>query len=185
MKRNDVLHTLNARPGWLGRTSKQGEIVRIRWFLFSLLTVICLSLLIWIVQIFVANRIAQRDFATTPCWFVQEDRPQNLPGLAPGPKGFYIPNPLRQLNRRFVGLYLDETSVYAPHFAVAALDADGRPALWGWSYRKMDFWSLTEKSQSRRTGPLATFISEKDIRAACPDLKQPVQADRIRSARGN
>ncbi len=88
---------------------------------------------------------------------VKEDQPQNQPGLLPGPKGIYVPNPLRQLNRRFLGLGLDEASVYAPHFAVAALDADGRPALWGWSYRDWDFWSISEKAQSRRFGALDEF----------------------------
>lgn len=114
---------------------------------------------------------------------VKEDQPQNQPGLLLGPKGIYVPNPLRQLNRRFVGLGLDETSVYAPHFAVAALDADGRPELWGWSYRDWDFWSISEKTQSRRFGALDDFIGEEKIRAACPSLKQPTQPARLRVAR--
>ena len=157
--------------------------MKLRWFKFSILAVILLILLVWIALIFIANRIAQRDFAATPCWFIQEDQPHNIPKLVPGPQGFYIPNPLRQLNRRFVGLGLDEPSIYAPHFAVAALDADGRAALWGWSYRKMDFWSISERAQSRRIGRLVDFISEEKIRAACPGLKQPLQTDRIRGAR--
>jgi len=160
--------------------------MKARWFVFSLLACIFLIILIWIAQIFIANRIAQREFSATPCWFVQEDLAYNrLPGLVAGPKGIYIPNPLRQINRRFLGFGLYETSVYAPHFAVAALDADGRPALWGWSYRTWDFWSISEKAQSRRFGALNDFASEEEIRAACPNLKPPLQTGRIRQTKDN
>ncbi|MGH6763589.1 MAG: hypothetical protein ACRECW_18595 [Phyllobacterium sp.] len=141
--------------------------------------IVALFSLVWLAEIVVANQIAQRDFSSEPCWFIQEDRPINMPELVAGPQGIYVPNPLRQINRRFIGLGLSDPEVLAPHFAVAALDAKGRPALWGWSYRKIDFWSLTEKSQSRRTGPLADFISEEAIRAACPTLAPPINPKRL------
>ena len=141
--------------------------------------IIAILLLAWLAEIVMANQIAQRDFSSNPCWFIQEDRPVLTPGLVAGPQGFYIPNPLRQINRRFIGLGLNEPQVHGPHFAVAALDADGRPAVWGWSYLKMDFWSLTEKSQGRRTGALADFISEEEIRAGCPTLAAPINPKRL------
>ena len=103
------------------------------WLLFGVVAICLLAFALWFALIFQANRIARRDFSATPCWFVQERNPQNLPGLVAGPRGFYVPNPFRQLNRRFFGFGLDEPDSYAPHFAVAALDAEGRPALWAWS----------------------------------------------------
>ena len=142
-----------------------------------MLTILALVVLVplgfWVFQIATANRIAKRDFGPAPCWFVQEDRPQNLPELVAGPSGFYVPNPLRQLNRRYIHLGIDDANVYAPHFAIAALDREGRPALWGWSYRKRDFWPISKDSWSRG-GYLADFASEETILAACPDLKAPI-----------
>ncbi|MFV0477090.1 MAG: hypothetical protein ACK5ME_04545 [Parahaliea sp.] len=64
-------------------------------------------------------------------------------------------------------------NVSAPHFAIAALDSEGRPALWGWSYRQWDFWPVSRIAFSRN-GYLADFISEEGIRNACPDLAQPI-----------
>ena len=138
-------------------------------------------LLLWVTLIVMANQIARRDFSRDPCWFIPEDNPASLPELVAGPKGIYVPNPIRQINRRFLGFGLDEPNVYAPHFAVAALDADGRPALWGWSFLNMDFWSISEKAQSRGNGSLADFATEDAIRAACPSLAAPI--DRTRLAR--
>lgn len=150
------------------------------WLIHCAMAFILICLIVWSIEIIVANRIAERDFADEPCWLVQTDRPIRFPRLVPGPKGSYIPNLLRQLNRRYVGLGVYDLQVRSPHFAVAGLDAKGRPALWGWSYLKMDFWSLTEKSQSRRSGPLTDFISEEKIAAACPGLEKPKQAARLR-----
>lgn len=141
--------------------------------------IFAILLLAWLAEIVVANQIAQRDFSSNPCWFVPEDHPVLIPNLVAGPRGIYVPNPLRQVNRRFIGLGLRDPAVHAPHFAVAALDADGRPAVWGWSYWKMDFWSLTDKSQSRRFGALHDFISEEEIRAGCPALAAPINPKRL------
>lgn len=145
------------------------------WLLFGVLAIGVLVFAVWILLILNANWIGRRDFSATPCWFVQENNPQNLPGLATGPRGFYMPNPFRQLNRRFFGFGLDEPNNYAPHFAVAVLDAEGRPALWAWSYRNNQFWPLSEVSQSRG-GVVADFVDEATISAACPDLSPPLRS---------
>lgn len=142
--------------------------------------IIAILLLAWLAETVVANQIAQRDFSPEPCWFIQEDRPINWPELVAGPQGIYVPNPLRQINRRFVGLALSDPEVLAPHFAVAALDAKGRPALWGWSYRKMDFWSLSEVKIGGNLNPgTGTFTTGEAIRAACPTLAAPINPKRL------
>ena len=141
--------------------------------LLILTLVVLASLGFWLFQIVIANRIAARDFGPDACWFVQEDRPHNLPELVAGPSGFYVPSPLRQINRRFIGIGIEDRNVRAPHFAIAALDRDGRPALWGWSYRQRDFWPISKDAWSRG-GYLADFASEEAIRTACPDLKAPI-----------
>ncbi len=143
------------------------------------LGVVTVFLLAWLAEIVMANQIAQRDFHEKPCWFVQGDQPVKMPGLVAGPQGIYVPNLLRQLNRRFVGLGLDEPNLYGPHFAVATLDADGRPALWAWSYKKADFWPLSDKAQSRG-GVLTDFVSEETLRTACPDLRPPTNARQLK-----
>lgn len=141
--------------------------------------IIAILSLIWLTEIVVANQIAQRDFSPTPCWFVPEDHPVLIPNLVAGPRGFYVPNPLRQINRRYIGLGLREPQVHAPHFAVAALDADGRPTLWGWSYSNMDFWRL-DMAQSRGRPGLAEFITEDAMLAACPELTAPINPERLK-----
>lgn len=143
------------------------------------------GLLIWTVEIVMANQIAQRDFASNPCWFVQEDRPINMPELVAGPQGIYVPNPLRQINRRFVGLGLSDPEVTAPHFAVATLDVKGRPTLWGWSYRNRDFWPLSEMTLGRGTLSPGTggFTDGDVIRAACPTLAAPINPKRLEDSR--
>ena len=102
----------------------------------------------WLFQIASANRIAKRDFAPEACWFVQEKQPHSLPELVFGSSGFYVPNPLRQINRRFIGFGMEDANVRAPHFAIASLDREGRPALWGWSYSGLDL--NQDKAVSRR-----------------------------------
>lgn len=129
--------------------------------LFALLAVAAL----WLAGIVAANHIARRDFGPRPCWFVQEDRPLRLPRLVPGGQGILVPNPLRQINRAWLGLGLDEPGLRAPHFAVVGRDAEGAPALWGWSYRKFAFWPLHGPESA-----LIEFASPEEIRAACPDL---------------
>ena len=145
----------------------------------AFLGVMAVIVLIWTIEIVTANQIARRDFSQNPCWFVPEDNPANMPGLVPGPKGIYVLNPLRLINRRFIGFGLNDPNVHAPHFAVAALDTEGRPALWGWSFRNMDFWPLNAKAQSRGNGPLTDFASEDAIRLHCPSLATPVNAERF------
>ncbi|MCK4207588.1 hypothetical protein J3U99_22835 [Brucella pituitosa] len=148
--------------------------------MLTLSGIIAILSLIWLAEIVVANQIAQRDFGPEPCWFIQEDRPINMPELIAGPHGIYVPNPLRQINRRFVGLGLSDPEVLAPHFAVAALDAKGRPALWGWSYHNMGFWPLSEvKIGGNLTPGTGTFTSGEAIRAACPTLADPINPKRL------
>ena len=153
--------------------------MKTRRLIQAFLGITTVFLLLWITQILMANHIARRDFSQSPCWFVPEEQPSRMPKLVAGPSGMYIPNPFQQINRRFVGFGLNEPNLYAPHFAVAALDAEGRPALWGWSFLHMDFWSISEKAQSRGNGPLADFATEAAIRAACPLLAAPVNAKRL------
>ena len=153
--------------------------MKIRRLIQVFLGLITVFLLFWIVQVVRAHQIAWRDFSENPCWFIPEDHPANMPELVAGPEGIYVPNPLRLINRRFIGFGLDEPNVYAPHFAVAVLDAEGRPALWGWSFRHMDFWSISDQAQSRGKGSLADFATEEAIRAACPALAAPINTARL------
>lgn len=137
----------------------------------KVLAIICGSLLVglgWLYEIGRANVIAQRDFGPTPCWFVQKASPDDPPGLVAGPRGFYMPNPMRQINRKFL-LIGGDPGVAAPHFAVAARDADGTPGLWGWSYRERAFWSLRAAGRDQQSAFYDT--SDPDtLLAACPDL---------------
>jgi hypothetical protein len=130
--------------------------------------------LVWTGEIFRANRIAREKFGPSPCWFVQRANGRFPPLMAPGPRGFYLPNPLQQFNRRWLGLFIEDPAVLAPHFAVAARDARGDPALWGWSYRNRDFWSLRKPGGRLGHGGADDFFTDPEqILAACPDLSAP------------
>ena len=141
-----------------------------RWFLWVGAAALVLTSLIWLAEIWRANRLAQRDFGPNPCWFVQKPDADDPPGLVAGQGGFYLPNPLRQLNRRFLRLGADP-GVTPLHFAVAALDAEGTPNLWGWSYRARHFWALPKAGAQASNGSYNPGYAEA-IRAACPDLPQ-------------
>lgn len=123
----------------------------------------------WLYEIRRANVIAQRDFGPNPCWFVHRLPAGDPQHLVAGPRGFYLPNPLRQLNRRFVGFGIDDPQVLALHFAVAARDADGTPGLWGWSYRERAFWSLRATGRDQQSAFYDTTDPDT-LLAACPDL---------------
>jgi hypothetical protein len=125
--------------------------------------------LIWLSEMLRANKIARRDFGPVPCWFVQKESGQSPPGLMPGPRGFYLPNPFQQLNRRFIGLGVADSEVLALHFAVSARDASGAPNLWGWSYRERRFFALPLPGEQSSNG-FYNAIESQEILAACPDL---------------
>ncbi|MFB8342423.1 hypothetical protein ACWGNA_26965 [Brucella cytisi] len=152
--------------------------MKIKRSVFVLSGIVAVFLLVWLAEIVAANQIARRDFSSNPCWFVPEARPVLIPKLVAGPRGLYVPDPLRQINRRYVGLGLRDPAVRAPHFAVAALDGKGPPALWGWSYLNRDFWQL-DMAQSRGAPGLAEFITEDAMLAACPDLIAPINPERL------
>lgn len=138
------------------------------WIGWGFVGVPILALLLWLAMILRANQIAEHNFGPVPCWFVQWVPDRSPPRLMPGPQGFYLPNPFRQINRRFVGVGVKDPEVLAPHFAVAALDHQGRPALWGWSYGKLDFWSLAAADEA--SGFYDSYTDAGAILAACPHL---------------
>ena len=140
-----------------------------RWVVSGFIALLVVVLVPWLASIWLANQIAQRHFGPDPCWFVHAVPDSSPPRLMPGPRGFYVPNPLRQVNRRFVGLGVKDFEVFTPHFAAAALDSQGRPALWGWSYRSLDFWSLSAADQAGAF--YDTYTHPEAILAACPDLQ--------------
>lgn len=139
-----------------------------RWIGWGLVGVPILVLILWLSTIWRANQIAEQNFGPVPCWFVQWVPDRSPPQLMPGPRGFYLPNPFRQINRRFVGVGLRDPEVVAPHFAVAALNHQGLPALWGWSYRKRDFWSLSATDEVSAFND--SYTNPEAILAACPHL---------------
>lgn len=144
--------------------------------IYAILAFAAITFAIWLYIVFISNSIARHEFSAGPCWFVVEDRPINMPELVPGTRGIYIPNPLRQFDRRYSKIFVHDANVSAPHFAIAALDREGRAALWGWSYRQRDFWPISKDAWSRG-GYLADFASEDAILAACPDLKAPIDRE--------
>lgn len=158
---------------WLGRT-KMSNVGEIHWIVSGGIAMAGLLVMVRFVQILDANRIARRDLAAWPCWSVQEREPRALPGLAAGPRGFSVPNPLRQLTRRFFGFGQDAPALRAPQFAFATFDDEGRAARRAWRYRQNRFWSLSAVGQSRG-GPIADFLDEQTIRDACPDLAPPLR----------
>jgi hypothetical protein len=144
-----------------------------RWVFLGIFVVLAVLALFWLFEIWRANRIAQRDFGPTPCWFVQKASADDPPSLVAGPRGFYVPNPLRQLNRRFLRLGGDP-GVAALHFAVAARDGEGVPNLWAWSYRERRFWELPKAGTQSDNGFYNAGYAE-EILAACTDLPQAPQ----------
>ncbi|OIS94244.1 hypothetical protein [Brucella cytisi] len=148
--------------------------MKIKRSVFVLSGIVAVFLLVWLAEIVAAKR----DFNSNPCWFVPEARPVLIPKLVAGPRGLNVPDPLRQINHCNVGLGLRDPAAHAPHFAVAALDGKGRPALWGWSYLNRDFWQL-DMAQSRGAPGLAEFITEDAMLAACPDLTAPINPERL------
>jgi hypothetical protein len=141
--------------------------MRLRWIVSGFFVLLVLGP--WLGAIWRANKIAQRNFGPAPCWFVHAVPSSSPPRLMPGPRGAYVPNPFRQLNRRFVGLGVEDFEVFTPHFAVAALDSKGRPTLWGWSYWNLDFWSLSDADQAGAF--YDTYTNPKAIFDACPHLR--------------
>ena len=140
-----------------------------------ILGVIVVVALLWGAVIWRANQIARRDFGPNPCWFVQEAPAGDPQNLAPGPRGTYLPNPLRQINRRFIGIGVEDPQVRVPHFALAARNPDGQPALWGWSYLGWQFWSLQEADENAPSAFYDSFTDAQAILAACPDLPAAMQ----------
>ncbi len=139
---------------------------------FRLLLRYCIFILVltpvslWYAQIATANWLAYRNFGSEPCWFGPEPHPVNLPELIPAAHGIYIPNPLTQINRRYIGFGVDDMNVHAPHFALATLDENGEVLLWGWSYRQWNFWSLGD-TMRRNQGALNDFVADKVVRDYC------------------
>lgn len=142
--------------------------MKMRWIILGIVLLLVVVALVWMAEIWRANRIAQRDFGPKPCWFVQKPEADDPPGLVAGPRGFYMPNPFRQMNRRFLRLGADP-GVTPLHFAVAALDAEGEPNLWAWSYRERRFWELPKAGAQSSNGFYNPGYAE-EILAACPDL---------------
>lgn len=91
-------------------------------------------------QVILANRAAARDFGPRVCWLKQGSDTVNLRQLEFATTGYFIPNPLTLLNRRFLGIGMEDPAVLSPHFAVLAPNADGTLDIWGWSFRKRAFW---------------------------------------------
>lgn len=143
--------------------------MKMRWIILGLVLLVLLLLALWLAEIWRANRIAQRDFGPVPCWFVQKASGRMPPGLVPGPRGFYVPNPLQQINRRLIGLGVEDSEVLPLHFAVAARMADGTPNLWAWSYRERRFFALPPPGEQSSNG-FYNAIDSAAILAACPDL---------------
>jgi hypothetical protein len=138
------------------------------WIVRTGFVVLLLVLISWFAIIWHANQIARHNFGPEPCWFVHAVPDRSPPRLMPGPRGFHLPNPLRQINRRFIGLGVKDPEVLAPHFAVAALDHRGRPTLWGWSYWTLDFWSLSAADDA--SAFYDSYTDREAILAACPRL---------------
>lgn len=113
----------------------------------ALSIVIVLALLVGVVfgvQIVVANRSAPTVFGPNFCWLEQGDDITNIRTLRLAKQGSFIPNPVKQVNRRLFGIGLDDPEVLSPHFAILAFDETGAPRVAAWSYRQMSFWTEPE-----------------------------------------
>ncbi|MGB3469309.1 MAG: hypothetical protein WBA51_00635 [Erythrobacter sp.] len=110
-------------------------------------------------QVILANRAAVRDFGPQVCWLKQGSDTVNLRQLEVTTTGYFIPDPLTLLNRRFLGLGMEDPAVLSPHFAVLAPSADGTLEIWGWSFRKRAFWR-------DENGTIDKFTSA-DLREKC------------------
>lgn len=95
---------------------------------------------LFVAQVILANRAAARDFGPRVCWLKQGSDTVNLRQLEFATTGYFIPNPLTLLNRRFPGIGMEDPAVLSPHFAVLAPNADGTLDIWGWSFHERAFW---------------------------------------------
>ena len=91
-------------------------------------------------QVVMANRTAARDFGPKLCWLKQGKDVVNLRQLEFATAGYFLPNPFTLLNRRFIGLGMEDPAVLSPHFAILAMNDEGAMEIWGWSFRKWGFW---------------------------------------------
>ncbi|MBO6767351.1 MAG: hypothetical protein JJ901_03480 [Erythrobacter sp.] len=118
-------------------------------------------------QVILANRAAARDFGPRVCWLKQGSDTVNLRELEFSTTGYFIPNPLTLLNRRFLGLGMEDQAVLSPHFAVLAPSADGTLEIWAWSLRKRAFWR-------DENGTIDKFASA-DLRDKCEAMLEDAQ----------
>ena len=109
-------------------------------------------------EIALANRKAASTFDGPVCWLRQGEDRTNLKELELAPPGWFMPDPLGQLNRRIIGIGLDDPEVLSPHFAIMGF-VDGTPRLAAWSYRQMNFWQEDQEVLRR-------FVSDA-TREAC------------------
>ena len=113
-------------------------------------------------QVILANRVASRDFGPRVCWLKQGSDTVNLRQLEFATTGYFIPIPLTLLNRRFLGIGMEDPAVLSPHFAILAPNADGTLDIWGWSVRKRAFWR-------DENGTIDKFISA-ELRDNCKTI---------------
>lgn len=109
--------------------------------LWGLFGIAVLVLLVFAMQVLLANRAAKSVFDAPYCWLRPGDDVTNLKELSFAGTGFFLPNPATQINRRLFGFGIDDPEVRSPHFAILAFGADGQPRVAGWSYRQFGFYT--------------------------------------------
>ena len=109
-------------------------------------------------QVIFANKAAPEVFGKDFCWLRQGPDVINIKELEFTPVQAFLPNPFQQLNRRYVGIGIDDPEVRSPHFAIMKITEDG-PRIAAWSYRDIAFWQGYE-------GLLDVFVSA-ETRDAC------------------
>lgn len=125
------------------------------WFFGAVIIALCAG---FAMQVIVANRAASSVFGKDFCWLRQGPDVMNIKELEFAPVQAFLPNPFQQLNRRYVGIGIDDPEVLSPHFAIMTIIEDG-PRIAAWSYRDMAFWQGYD-------GLLDVFVSA-ETRDAC------------------
>lgn len=122
----------------------------------AIIGILCIGFLALVV---LSNRAASREFGPDFCWLKQGRDVVNLRELEFATTGYFVPNPLTLINRRFLGIGMEDPGVKSPHFAVLAPNDAGDYVVWGWSFRTLSFWRDDN-------GTIDKFVSD-DLRETC------------------
>lgn len=115
-------------------------------------------------QVLAANRAAPAVFGEKFCWLSHGSDVTKLKEMTLTQQGWFVPNPFRQLNRRVIGIGINDPEVPSPHFAIIALSGDDIRVA-GWSYRKMAFWQEDQEVLRR-------FVSGETIKRCATILDE-------------